>query len=64
MICIDSRPYAATDPKIVRLRVYRCPCGAETATIEVRHDAVKIKRAIGKVRRRQNGRRPLVTREA
>jgi hypothetical protein len=59
MPCVDSRPYALSDPKIVRLRIYRCACGAEVATIEVRHDTSKIKRAITKVRRGRPRRRAL-----
>ena len=52
MACVNSRPYER-DPRIVRLRVYRCQCGSEEATIEVRDHVAKIKHFIRVAEKRQ-----------
>lgn len=52
MECVNTRPYDR-NPKIVRLRLYRCACGAEEGTTEVRHNLAMIKRAIHRQDKRQ-----------
>jgi len=56
MDCTDSRPYDR-NPKIVRLRLYRCACGLEEGTTEVRHNLAVIKHAINRERK---GRRRII----
>jgi hypothetical protein len=52
MECVNTRPYEG-NPKIVRLRIYRCRCGAEEATTEARHSLAVIKRAIHRQHKRR-----------
>ncbi len=56
MACINSRPFEHNDPRVVRLRVYRCQCGTEEATIELRTHLGKVKSAIYRAEKRQKRR--------
>jgi hypothetical protein len=56
MACINSRPWEQTDRRVVRLRVYRCQCGATEATIELRSQLERIRTAIYRAEKRQKRR--------